>query len=45
MTSKRYNIWLEIGLIDRIRLAAQRMGIKVSTYIRVAILEKLERDK
>lgn len=43
MLSKRYNIWMDITLIDRIKKAAKSLGIKVSTYIRMAVLEKLNK--
>lgn len=44
MSKKRYNIWLDTVLIDEIKLAASTLGVKVSTYMRMAILEKLRRD-
>jgi len=45
MASKRYNIWLEESLIKRIKDAAKKAGIKVSTYIRMSVLKKLEEEK
>jgi len=42
MPSKRYNIWMDIALISRIKKVAKLLGIKVSTYIRMAVLEKLD---
>lgn len=44
MTSKRYNIWLTLDLIERIKTAAAKAGLKISTYIRMAVLEKLGRE-
>jgi len=43
MASKRYNIWLEESLIERIKAAAKKAGIKVSTFLRMAALEKLDK--
>lgn len=43
MPSKRYNIWMDIALIVRIKKSAKSLGIKVSTYIRMAVLEKLNK--
>ncbi len=45
MPKKRYNIWLDTVLIDEIKLAATALGVKVSTYMRMAILEKLRRKR
>ena len=45
MTKKRYNIWLDTVLIDEIKRAASTIGVKVSTYMRMAILEKLRGDR
>lgn len=44
MSSKRYNIWLELSLIERIKTAAKKAGVKVSTFLRMAALEKLGRE-
>lgn len=44
MSKKRYNIWLDTVLIDEIKLAASTLGVKVSTYMRMAILDKLRRE-
>jgi predicted DNA binding CopG/RHH family protein len=45
MPSKRYNIWFELTLIERIKTAAKKAGIKISTYVRMAVLEKLGREE
>jgi len=45
MASKRYNIWLEEGLIKCIKDAAKKAGVKVSTFLRMAALEKLDNGK
>lgn len=45
MSSKRYNIWLDIELILKIKKAALQIGVKTSTYMRMAILEKLNKDE
>lgn len=45
MPKKRYNIWLDTLVIDEIKAAAARLGIKVSTYIRMSLLEKLRGTK
>jgi predicted DNA binding CopG/RHH family protein len=42
---KRYNVWLDVDLIQRIRDAATKIGVKISTFIRMAILEKLDRHE
>ncbi len=44
MPKKRYNIWLDTVLIEEIKLAALTIGVKVSTYMRMAILEKLRKN-
>jgi predicted DNA binding CopG/RHH family protein len=41
MSSKRYNIWMDEELIAKIKASAKILGIKASTYIRMAVLEKL----
>lgn len=45
MPSKRYNIWLDTLLIEEIKVAAARLGIKVSTYIRMSLLAQLRGTK
>lgn len=45
MPSKRYNIWLETSLIKRIKKAAKSAGVKISTFLRMAALEKLARSE
>jgi len=45
MSSKRYNIWFDLTLIARIKTAAKKSGIKISTYVRMAVLEKLGRKE
>jgi len=45
MPSKRYNIWFDLTLIERIKLTSKRLGVKISTYVRMAVLEKLGRDE
>jgi hypothetical protein len=45
MPKKRFNIWMETSLIDQIKKAAEATGLnKVSTYCRIACLEKMRRD-
>lgn len=45
MSSKRYNIWLDTGLIEQIKAKASVSGLKVATFIRMCILENLNSDK
>lgn len=45
MPKKRFNIWMDTSLIKQIKAAAKAVGLnKVSTYCRVACLEKMRRD-
>ena len=44
MSKRRFNIWLDIDLIDKVAKAAKDIGVKTSTYMRMAILEKLNRS-
>lgn len=44
MPKKRYNIWMDLTLIARIKRAAKSLGVKISTYVRMAVLEKLGRE-
>ena len=41
MPNKRYNIWMHTDLINQVKKAAKQMGVKTSTYIRIATIEKL----
>ncbi len=41
MPSKRFNMWMEEDLIERIKVAAKLLGLKSAPYIRIAVLEKL----
>lgn len=41
MSKKRYNIWLDTAVIAEVKKAAKVVGVKVSTFMRMAILEKL----
>jgi len=43
MPKKRFNIWMDDSLIEEIKVAATAMGLKVSTFVRVATLEKLRK--
>ncbi len=41
MPSKRFNMWMEDDLLERIKSAAKTMGLKAAPYIRIVMLEKL----
>lgn len=41
---RRFNIWLDNELIDTVKTAAKAGGVKASTYMRMAVVEKLFRD-
>ena len=43
MSDKKYSIRLKSELLERIRKEADRLSMKISTYIRVAVIEKLEK--
>lgn len=46
MPKKRFNIWMDTTLIDEIKKEAKIVHVdKVSTYCRVACLEKMRRDQ
>ncbi len=44
MPKKRFNIWMDTSLIAKIKATAKPLGLKVSTYCRMACLEKMRRD-
>lgn len=43
MSKKRFNIWLDKELIDTVKVLAIELGVKASTFMRMAILEKISR--
>lgn len=45
MPKRRFNIWLDIDFIDRVAKAAKTVGVKTSTFMRMAILEKLRKHQ
>lgn len=45
MASKRVNIWMDEELIAQIKVAAKQTGVKASTYVRVATIEKLAKTR
>lgn len=46
MPKKRFNIWMETSLIAAIKAEAKRVHLNhLSTYVRVAALEKMRRDQ
>lgn len=46
MPKKRFNIWMDVALIAKIKAEARLIGVNgVSTYCRIACLEKLKRDQ
>ncbi len=42
--NKRFTLWIEDSLILKIKKAAKKYTLKSAAYIRLAILEKLEKD-
>lgn len=45
MPKKRFNIWMDTALIKQIKQAAKTSGLNhLSTYVRIAALEKMRRD-
>jgi predicted DNA-binding protein len=45
MRTKQTNIVLPEELKERIRAAAKKLGMSIATYVRVAVCEKLAREK
>lgn len=45
MSKRRFNIWLDSDLIKAVAKAATSIGVKTSTFMRMAILEKLKETK
>lgn len=43
VSKRRFNIWLDNELIETVTSTAKLLGVKASTYMRMAILEKLNR--
>jgi len=41
---KKFNIRMNINLLERIKKEADRLSMKISTYIRVAVIEKLDKN-
>ncbi len=42
---KKFNILMNPKLLERIKKEADRLSMKVSTYIRVAVIEKLNKSE
>ncbi len=46
MPKKRFNIWMDTALIAQIKRAAKASGLNhLSTYVRIAALEKMRREE
>jgi len=43
--NKRFTFWIEDSLIEEIRKESKKYALKSSAYIRLAIIEKLEKEK
>lgn len=41
VSKRRFNIWLDESFIEAVKTAAKLVGVKASTYMRMAVLEKL----
>lgn len=42
--NKRFTFWIETKLLKRIENASKKYALKSSAYIRVAVIEKLEKE-
>lgn len=45
MPMKRFNIWLDTELVNEVQKAGKALGVRKTTYMRMAIVEKLRRDE
>ena len=41
---KRYSFWIGNELVEDIKKLARKMGMNVSTFFRMAIIEKLDKE-
>lgn len=41
----RYNMWMDKEILNYLSFLSENKGINVSKYIRIAIKEKIEKDK
>jgi hypothetical protein len=44
MPMKRFNIWLDTELVKQVEKVGKTLGVRKTTYMRRAIVEKLRRD-
>ncbi len=44
MPMKRFNIWLDTELVKQVEKVGKTLGVRKTTYMRMAIVEKLRRD-
>lgn len=44
MSMKRFNIWLDTELVSQVEKVAKALGLRKTTYMRMAIVDKLRRD-
>ncbi len=44
MPMKRFNIWLDTELVSQVEKVAKTLGLRKTTYMRMAIVDKLRRD-
>ena len=40
---RRYNLWIDVDSLNKLKKLSKTDGIALSTFIRIAIKEKLER--
>jgi hypothetical protein len=44
MPMKRFNIWLDTELVKQVEKVGKTLGVRKTTYMRMAIVEKIRRD-
>lgn len=44
MPMKRFNIWLDTELVKQVEKVGKALGVRKTTYMRMAIVEKLKKD-
>lgn len=44
MPMKRFNIWLDTELVKQVEKVGKTLGVRKTTYMRMAIVEKLRKD-
>lgn len=42
---KRFDFWIDEKVIEKVKILAKTMGINVSSFFRMAIIEKIKREE